>query len=301
MIENGFLGMVGKYVLFAIIGGVFIAGIGIGFTALHTTTIPGPGPMNLDSMSPQHLQQAMQDPEFRQNMVNEFRNNPQHMNQMMGVMMKDSQMRQQMMGVMQQHPEMMSDMQQHKSMRDHMMGSMSGMMGGQGMKGNNMIMDRDMDKNSQPIMKQQTRNQIGIMLQDPELKQQMRDLVLQKINTSDTIGSEVLATGQSLDGTVSVEVKSSTPMPGKFLEIIETFHDKDMNILEHVNHSIHVTQDDQTVLKMSDLHSHHGEITYYTRELHSDSPVEIEILMNGIGMEEPLTGPVNEIISVKIS
>ncbi|MGB0856026.1 MAG: hypothetical protein ACPGQP_03290, partial [Nitrosopumilus sp.] len=255
-------------------------------------------------------QQAMQDPEFRQNMLNEFRNNPQHMNQMMETMMTDSQMRQQMMDIMLQHPNMMSSMKQHKPMMMHMMdgsdmtGVMSGSspMMGQGMKGNNMMIGSDMTGNSQQIMKQQTRNQIGIMLQDPELKQQMRDLVLQNIDASDTtIKNEILATGQSSDGTVLVEIKSSTPMPGKFLELIETFHDKDGNILEHVNHSIHVTQDDQTVLKMSDLHSHHGEITYYTRELHSDSPVEIEILMNGIGMEEPLIGPTDEVIAVKVS
>lgn len=295
--------MVNQYIWIGITVGVFVAGIGIGFAALQEMT-PGPGPMNFGNMAPQQMQQAIQDPGFRQNMLNEFRNNPQHMNQimepMMDTMMNDSQMRQQMMDMMIQHPDMMSSMKQHKSMMNHMMGQ--GMMMN---KGNNMLTDSDiMTGNSQlPTIKQQTRNQVGIMLQDPELKQQMRELVLQNIGASDTtiIGNEILATGQSSDGTVFVEVKSSTPMSGKFLEIIETFHDRDGNIIEHVNHSIHVTQDDQTVLKMSDLHSHHGEITYYTRELHSDSTVEIEILMNGIGMEEPLIGPINEIITVKVS
>ena len=297
--------MVNQYILFAIVGGVFVAGIGIGFATLHTMT-PEPGPMNFGSMSPQQMQQAMQDPEFRQNMLNEFKNNPQHMNQMMGSMMEtmmgDPQMRQQMMGMMMQHPDMMSSMKQHKPM-------MNQMMGGQGMvmmnKGNNMMTSNsDTTGNSQLMIKQQTRNQIGVMLQDPELKQQMREsLVLQNTYVSDvtTTESEILATGESSDGTVFVEVRSSTPMPGKFLELIETFHDKDGNILEHVNHSIHVTQDDQTVLKMSDLHSHHGEVTYWTRELHSDSPVKIEISMHGIGMEEPLTGPIDEVITASIS
>ena len=52
---------------------------------------------------------------------------------------------------------------------------------------------------------------------------------------------------------------------------------------------------------MSELHSHHGEVTYYTRVLHSDSPIEVEVLMQGIGMEEPLTGPIDEIIVVEIA
>ena len=149
-------------------------------------------------------------------------------------------------------------------------------------------------------MKQQNRNQVGMLLQDPELKQQMRELVFQNISSIEQ-SNEILASGQSSDNSVFVKIKSSTPLPGKFLEITETFHDKDGNILEHVNHGIHVTQDDQTILKMSDLHSHHGDITYYTRELHSTSPVEIEILMHGMGMEEPLTGPIDEVIVVEVS
>lgn len=300
--------MVNQYVWIGIAVVVFVAGIGTGFAALQGMT-PGSGPMNFGNMSPQEMQQAMQNPDFRENMLNEFRNNPKHMNQMampmMETMMNDSQMRGQMMDMMLKHPDMMSSIKQHKPMMNHMMGGQGMMMN----KGNNMMINDGDNTTGNPqlptAMKQQTRNQVGIMLQDPELKQQMRESILQNMDPSDTSiatsGNEILATGKSSDGTVSVEVKSSTPMPGKFLEIIETFHDGDGNILEHVNHSIHVTQDDQTVLKMSDLHSHHGEITYYTRELQSDSPVEIEILMNGIGMEEPLTGPTNETITVKVS
>ena len=109
-------------------------------------------------------------------------------------------------------------------------------------------------------------------------------------------------TGISSDSYIYVEVKSSNPLPGKFLEIIEIFYDNDGNILEHVNHDIHVTQDDgQTVLKMSDLHSHLGNITYFTRELHSGSPVLVEILIQGIGMTEPLTGPIGETIIIEIA
>ena len=272
-----------NYVLIAIVVGVFVAGFGISYALLSSSS----------STSIQ---------------VDQIMSNPQHMNQMMGpmmqTMMRDSQMREQMMSIMLQHPEMMSSMRQHEPMMNMMMeGNMSGMMDGsmknQGMKGDNM-MALDATGHSKSMMKQQNRNQIGMMLQDSELKQKMRDFVLQNTDAVQ-IGTEVLRTGQSSDGTVSVEIKSSTPMSGKFLEIVETFHDKNGNLLEHVNHGIHVTQDDQTILKMSDLHSHHGEITYYTRELHSDSPVEIEILMNGIGMEEPLSGPIDEVITITVS
>ena len=283
--------VVNNYVVIAIAVGVFFAGFGISYAVIES------------SSASIQVDQIMRNPQHMQQMHDAMTDDRQHMTQMMGPMMQtmmgDSQMREQMMDMMIQHQAMMSSMRQHEPMMNMMMGgSMSGMMG-QGMKGSNM-MTGDTTVKSPPMIKQQTRNQIGIMLQDSELKQQMRELVLQNTN-AEKIGTEVLATGESSDGTVFVEIKSSTPMPGKFLEIIETFHDKDGNILEHVNHGIHVTQDDQTVLKMSELHSHHGEITYYTRELHSHSPVEIEILMHGIGMEEPLTGPSNEMILIKVS
>ncbi len=173
-----------------------------------------------------------------------------------------------------------------------MVGNMTGM--------TNSMMSSEMKINSIPMMKQQNKNQVGMRIQDLELKQQMRELVLQNTNTVN-YGNKVVVTEKSSDGSIYVEIKSSTPTPGKFLDIIEIFHDKNGNILEHVNHAIHVTQDEQTVLKMSDLHSHFGEITYYTRELHSNSPVKVEILINGIGMEEPLTGPIDELVIVEIS
>lgn len=159
----------------------------------------------------------------------------------------------------------------------------------------------NMDGMSKGMMKkQQNRNQIGLMIHDPELGQQMKNLNLQNTN-NESPTNEIIAYGKSADSSVSVKIKTSSPTPGKFLDIIETFHDKNGDILEHVNHSIHVSQDEQTVLKMSDLHSHYGEVTYFTRELHSSSPVKVEILLNGIGMDEPLTGPIDETIIVEIA
>jgi len=66
--------MVSQYVWAGIAVGVFVAGIGIGYAALQGTM---PDPMNFGAMSAQQMQQAMQNPDFRQNMMNEFRNNPQ--------------------------------------------------------------------------------------------------------------------------------------------------------------------------------------------------------------------------------
>ena len=155
--------MVNQYVWIGIAVGIFVAGIGIGYAVLQGSS-GIPGPMNFGAMSPQQMQQAMQDPDFRQNMMNQFRNSPQSMQnwmnpmmndpelqpQMRGNMMQNSQfmqgmmdpmsmdpeLRQQMIQTMMNDPEMMEQMQQ-------MMGS-GNMMMGQGMMGRGMMMDKQM-------------------------------------------------------------------------------------------------------------------------------------------------------------
>lgn len=156
--------MVNQYVWVGIAVGVFVAGIGIGFAMLQGAG-PGPGPMNFGNMSPQQMQQAMQDPDFRQNMMNQFRNNPQSMQnwmspmmndpelqpQMRGSMMQNSQFMQGMMGPMSMDPElgeqmlqtMMNNPQMMEQMQQ-MMGSGNMMMGGQGMMGGGMMMNQEM-------------------------------------------------------------------------------------------------------------------------------------------------------------
>lgn len=149
------------------------------------------------------------------------------------------------------------------------------------------------------MKKQQTRNQIGLMIQDAEIRAQVKEEAF-SVTSSTEIREDVIATGKSSDNSILVQIKSTAPKAGQFLELIETFHDNDGNILEHVNHEIHVAQDGETVLKMSELHSHYGDVVYWTRELKSDSPIEVEVTINGLGMEEPLIGPFDDVITITI-
>ena len=50
---------------------VFVAEIGIGFAVLQEAG-PGADPMNFGNVSPQQMRDAMQDPDFRQNMMNQM-------------------------------------------------------------------------------------------------------------------------------------------------------------------------------------------------------------------------------------
>lgn len=156
------------------------------------------------------------------------------------------------------------------------------------------------DKKEKGWMKKpQTRNQIGLMIQDAEIRAQVKEEAF-SVTSSTEIREDVIATGKSSDNSILVQIKSTAPKAGQFLELIETFHDNDGNILEHVNHEIHVAQDGETVLKMSELHSHYGDVVYWTRELKSDSPIEVEVTINGLGMEEPLIGPFDDVITITI-
>ena len=184
--------MVSQYVLIGIVAGVFIAGIGIGYAALQGNA----GPMNFGSMSPQHMQQAMQDTNFRQNMMDDpesmrqihgmMMSNSQHMNQMMGpmmnTMMDDPEMRQQMMGMMSQHNTMMQSMMQNPEMMnmmnsEMMMGQGNGMMSGSGM-GQMMISDPELQGqfSQQKLEHQKIMNDLmSADMSDPVIQQKIRD------------------------------------------------------------------------------------------------------------------------------
>jgi len=104
--------------------GVFFAGLGIGYTALQSSTPTTPMMMNS-----QQMQQMM--------------NDPQTMNQWMNTMMNDPQMQQQMMSHMMGNQGMMNSMMNNQDMMNMMMGN-NMMMDGNMMMGNNMMMDGNM-------------------------------------------------------------------------------------------------------------------------------------------------------------
>lgn len=157
--------MVSQYVMIGIAVGVFFAGIGIGYAMMQTSTPQN----NFMQMTPQQIQQMMNDPnmmnQWHQTMMNDpdamnqwmstmmndpqamtqmhnmMMNNQQHMNMMiqpmMNTMMNDPQHQQQMLDMMVQHQGMMNTMMNNQQMMTMMDGGMmmdshmmnSGMMG----------------------------------------------------------------------------------------------------------------------------------------------------------------------------
>ncbi|HEY4681326.1 MAG TPA: hypothetical protein VIH04_08710 [Nitrosarchaeum sp.] len=96
--------MISQYVWIVIIVGVFFAGIGIGYAALQSnTTVPM-------MMTPQQMQQMMNNPKQMTQWHQTMMDNPQAMNNWMNAMMQNPNMMNQWMGTMMNDPNMMNNM-----------------------------------------------------------------------------------------------------------------------------------------------------------------------------------------------
>ena len=114
--------MVSQYIWIGIIVGVFFAGIGIGYAALQSnTTVPM-------MMTPQQMQQMMNNPKQMTQWHQTMMDNPQAMNNWMNTMMNDPNRMNQMMGMMMQNPQfgnwMMGNMMNNPNRMNNMMAPM---------------------------------------------------------------------------------------------------------------------------------------------------------------------------------
>jgi len=114
---------------------------------------------------------------------------------------------------------------------------------------------------------------------------------------------ETYANAMSSDGSVNVEIESSIPAAGEEMSIHVTFTDPDGNQIQHVNYDINAMQDGTQVLSGEGAHEHEGEGMHTTDALSSDSPVDIEVTILGIGLpddEANWTGPQGDAVSLQV-
>lgn len=83
--------------------GVFFAGLGIGYAVFQSSN-----QLNFANMTPQQMQQMMNNPQAFNSWMNTMMQNPQYMNQMMGTMMQNPQFGNWMMGPMMNNPQFMN-------------------------------------------------------------------------------------------------------------------------------------------------------------------------------------------------
>jgi predicted secreted protein with PEFG-CTERM motif len=111
------------------------------------------------------------------------------------------------------------------------------------------------------------------------------------------------ANAMSSDGSVNIEIESSVPATGEEMSIQVTFTDANGDMIQHVNYDINAMQDGTEVLSGEGAHEHEGEGMHTTDALSSDSPVDIEVTILGIGLpddEANWTGPQGDSVSLQV-
>ena len=114
---------------------------------------------------------------------------------------------------------------------------------------------------------------------------------------------ETYANAMSSDGSINVEIESSIPEAGEEMSIHVTFTDADGNAIEHVNYDIAAMQNGLDVISESGMHEHAGEGMHVTDALASDSPVDVQVTILGIGLpdeEANWTGPIGDVVSLQV-
>ncbi len=116
-------------------------------------------------------------------------------------------------------------------------------------------------------------------------------------------GDAAHVTAMTMDGSVMITVEADVPMEGEEMALTVEFTDADGNTIEHVNFDISATQDGTEVLAEMGQHTHAGSAEYTTSALSSDSAVDVQITMLGIGLpgeEANWSGPIGETISLNV-
>ena len=108
--------------------------------------------------------------------------------------------------------------------------------------------------------------------------------------------------GMSTDGTVKVEIETTTPTVGEAMTINVEFTDAATgNVIEHTNYDVTATQGETIVLEALNNHppSHDGKGSHNTQALNSGDPVNIKVTILGIGLPGDTanwTGPMGDVV-----
>ncbi|MDC0883851.1 PEFG-CTERM sorting domain-containing protein [Nitrosopumilus sp.] len=105
------------------------------------------------------------------------------------------------------------------------------------------------------------------------------------------------------DGTMHIHIDAETPEAGSMGYLSIAFKDANHNLAEHVNYDIMVMQDGESVYEEMGGHVHNGMAEVQTSTLSSDSALDVEITLNGLGLpgeEANWTGPMGETYNAQV-
>ncbi len=119
-----------------------------------------------------------------------------------------------------------------------------------------------------------------------------------------TVG-EAMADDTMMDGDdgLMVDIATGTADQGESLSIDVTFTMMGEGV-EHVNYDIKATQNGEVVLDEMGVHDHDGVMNHMTAPLPAaasdDAPVEVDVMFNGFGIDEPFTGPIGQVDTAQV-
>jgi len=90
---------------------------------------------------------------------------------------------------------------------------------------------------------------------------------------------------------VNSYIMPKTATVGDVLLIEVEFRDDDKNIVDHVNYDISVTQDGDTILSEPGSHRHPGKHPIHETTILGESPLEIQITLQGLGHGDDISEP----------
>ena len=120
-------------------------------------------------------------------------------------------------------------------------------------------------------------------------------------------GADTMKESETSDGEddvgLMVDIVTGTANQGESLSIDVTFTIMGESV-EHVNYDIKATQNGEVVLDEMAVHDHDGVMNHMTAALPAaasdDAPVEVEVMFNGFGIDEPFTGPIGEVATTQV-
>lgn len=117
-----------------------------------------------------------------------------------------------------------------------------------------------------------------------------------------SVGKQPIMTiaGTVSDASTQVTVTATPPTSGNQMTIILNFKDAHGDLIKNQNYDVTAKQDGNYVLSISNGHTNTGDDTQVTSKLRSSNPVDVEIMLNGVGLtgtdQSTWTGPKNNLV-----
>lgn len=108
----------------------------------------------------------------------------------------------------------------------------------------------------------------------------------------------------SSDGSVNVHVVTTAPTQDSVMTVKLAFTDEAGNLIEHLNYDLSATQNNESILSETEVHTDTGEDQHLTSSLTSDEPVDVQVRILGIGLEDDKanwSGPQEELSAIHVT